>query len=175
MSDPFIGEIRIFAGNFAPADWSFCNGSLLSINEYDALFSLIGTTYGGDGQSTFALPDLRGRLPMGQGAGPGLTPRTMGQQFGTETVTLIGQQLPAHSHNFAATTVAVETGSPAGGLFGDTEADVFYVSAPDNPELKTMSAKTVTSAGASQPHNNIMSSVGMNYIICLNGIYPPRN
>ncbi|MEX1033826.1 MAG: tail fiber protein [Cellvibrionaceae bacterium] len=175
MSDPFIGEIRMFAGNYAPESWALCDGSLLSIAAHDALFSLIGTTYGGDGQSNFALPDLRGRLPMGQGTGPSLTPRTMGEHFGTETVTLTERELPAHNHVFTATTTAATGANPDGNLFADTGNDTLYVPDPPSPDLKTMNAKTVANAGTSQPHDNIMPSVAMNYIICLNGIYPSRN
>lgn len=174
MSEAYIGEIRLFAGNYAPEGWAMCDGRLLAIGDNDALFSLIGTTYGGDGRSTFALPDLRGRLPMGQGAGPGLMPRSIGQQLGTENVSLLEQQIPAHSHNFVASTAAAESSSPANALLGDTEGDVFYVES-SNPELQTMDSKAVTNTGDSQPHNNIMSSLAMNYIISLVGIYPPRN
>lgn len=179
MSDPFVGEIRMFAGNFVPLNWAFCDGRVLSIAENDALFSLIGTTYGGDGQTTFALPDLRGRLPVGQGVGPGMTPRTMGDQFGTETVTLTQQQIASHSHQLVVTTAAATSDSPEGNVFADTSGDTLgdkpYVPTPDNPDLKSMSAKTVTVTGGNQPHNNIMPSVGMNYIICLYGVYPSRN
>jgi microcystin-dependent protein len=175
MSDPFLGEVRMFAGNFAPAGWKFCDGSLLPINQYDALFSLIGTTYGGDGQSTFALPDLRGRLPVGQGTGPGLSPRTIGEQYGTETVTLLSQQMPSHSHTFIATAGAAAAPNPQNALFANTGGDNMYVPSPVSPQPKAMSQQTVMNAGGSQPHNNIMRSVGMNYIICLEGIYPSRN
>lgn len=179
MSDPYIAEIRMFAGTFAPLNWAFCDGRLVSISEYDALFALIGTTYGGDGQNNFALPDLRGRLPVGQGTGPGLTPRTIGDQFGTDTVTLGEQQMPSHSHQFSAITAAATSPSPEGTLFADTSGDTLgdkpYVPAPDSPKLKNMSAKTAAVAGDSQPHDNIMPSVAINYIICLYGIYPPRN
>lgn len=175
MSDPYVGEIRMFAGNFAPASWAFCNGQLMSISENEALFHLIGTTYGGDGQSTFALPDLRGRLPVGQGAAPGLTPRGMGQKFGTETVTLTQQQIPTHKHNFVATTETADSASPNNALLGDTAGDVFYVNSATSPEPKAMSASTVGDAGGNQPHSNIMPSIAMNYIICLFGIFPSRN
>lgn len=165
----------MFAGNFAPANWALCNGQLLPIAQYDTLFALIGTVYGGDGQTSFALPDLRGRVPVGQGTGPGLTPRTIGERFGADTVMLTTQQLPNHTHNFFATTAAGEGISPANNLFANTGGDVIYVPSPTGPELKTMDPKTVTNVGGSQPHDNIMPSVAMNYIICLFGIFPSRN
>ena len=175
MSDPFVGEIRMFAGPYAPQNWAFCAGQVLAISEYDALFSLIGVSYGGDGRVNFALPDLRGRVPMGQGTGPGLTPRVLAQKFGTEAVTLTQEQMPTHSHSFVATTATATSGNPAGGLIGDTVDDVFYVSSLDNPQLQGMNSRTVLSAGGSQSHSNIMPSVAMNYIICLFGIYPSRS
>ena len=119
MSNPYIGEIRLFAGNFAPVGFAFCNGQLLAISENSALFALIGTIYGGDGQTTFALPDLRGRLPMHQGTGPGLTTRVIGQQFGTETVTLTTAQIPAHSHPVLCSSAPSSAG-PAGAFWAQT-------------------------------------------------------
>jgi microcystin-dependent protein len=175
VSDPFIGEIRMFAGNFAPLGWNFCDGTLLPIAQNDALFNLIGTSYGGDGVSNFAVPDLRGRLPVGQGAGPGLSPRTLGDQYGTETVTLTAQQMPGHSHTFVATTAAAASANPQNALFANTGGDNLYVPAPASPQPKVMSQQMVMNAGSSQPHNNIMLSTGMNYIICLEGIYPPQS
>lgn len=175
MSEYFVGEIRMFAGTYPPAGWAFCNGQLLAISENDALFSLIGTTYGGDGRTSFALPDLRGRLPVGEGNGPGLTPRTMGQQFGQESVSLTQQQLPAHRHDFVATTAAAESASPSGALLAHAEGDALYVSSPENPQLKTMNVNTVSGSGGSQPHDNVMPSLAMHYIISLTGIYPQRS
>lgn len=175
MSDPFLGEIRMFAGNFAPEDWAFCDGALLSIAENDALFSLIGITYGGDGSTTFALPDLRGRLPVGQGTGPGLKPRTIGAPFGTDTVTLTAQQLPAHSHGFVATTAIGASSKPGNNLFADTGNDDIYAPAPENPPFKTMNQQTVRNDGEGTAHDNHMPSLAMNYIICLAGIYPSRS
>lgn len=174
MSDPFIGEIRMFAGNFAPMGWHFCDGTLLAISTNDALFSLIGTTYGGDGQTTFALPDLRGRLPVGQGTGSGLTPRTMGESYGVEAVTLTTQQIPAHSHMFFATAGEASAPNPQNALFANTGGDNLYVPSANNPQPKALGQQAVMNAGSSQPHNNIMRSVGMNYIICLEGIYPSQ-
>jgi microcystin-dependent protein len=175
VSDPYLGEIRMFAGSFAPVGWKFCNGTLLPISQFDALYSLIGTTYGGDGQTTFALPDLRGRVPVGQGDGPGLSPRTMGESYGVETVTLTTQQIPGHSHTFNATAGATSAPNPQNALFANTGGDNLYVPDPNSPQPKALGQQTVLNAGSSQPHNNIMSSVGMNYIICHEGIYPSRN
>jgi microcystin-dependent protein len=175
VSDPYLGEIRMFAGNWAPLGWNLCDGTLLPISQNDALFNLIGTTYGGDGQSTFAVPDLRGRVPVGQGNGPGLSQRTLGEQYGTETVTLTSQQMPAHSHAFIATTAAATVPSPQNALFANTGTDNLYLASPASPQLKALSQQTVMNAGTSQPHDNLMRSVGMNYIICLEGIYPPQS
>jgi microcystin-dependent protein len=175
MSDPFLGEVRLFAGNFAPLGWNFCDGRLLPIAQNDALYSLIGTTYGGDGQTTFAVPDLRGRLPVGQGTGPGLSARTMGEQYGVEAVTLTSQQMASHSHVFVATAGAAASENPQTALFANTGGDKLYVPNPTDPQPKALGQQAVVNAGGSQPHNNIMRSVGMNYIICLEGIYPPQN
>lgn len=176
MSDPYVGEIRLFAGTFAPANWAFCDGSLLSISQNTALFSLLGTTYGGNGTSTFALPDLRGRVPVHMGFGPGLSNYALGQQGGSENVTLTSQQLPTHTHTAkCATTNNLGTqSSPAGNYWStdggaNTEA---YNSASDN---SAMAASVVGPTGGSQPHNNMQPFQVVNYIIALNGIYPPRS
>lgn len=174
--DSFIGDIRLFAGTYAPKGWMLCNGALLSISEYDTLFALIGTTYGGDGQNTFALPDLRGRVPVGQGAGPGLSDRVLSQTYGSETVTLLATQLPQHSHAFNATTAAATSAQPAGMLFAQTGVDNLYGPLPGNdPQPQTMAASTVAPAGGNLPHDNIMPSMALNYIIALEGIFPSRN
>ena len=153
-----------------------CDGRLLSISENDALFAIVGTTYGGDGVTTFAVPDLRGRLPVGQGNGPGLSPRVIGQQFGVETVTLLTQQIPSHNHTLNASTVAPSTSaSPAGNVFAHSDADNIYTSPPTTPAPQTMNAATVQAAGGTQPHNNIMSTTAINYILCIAGIFPSRN
>lgn len=174
MSDPYLGEIRLFAGNFAPVGWNLCDGTALSIAQNDALFNLLGTTYGGDGINTFNLPDLRGRVPVGQGTGPGLSPRIVGQQYGTETVTLTTQQMPSHNHSFNVCTGAASTPNPANALFSNTGSDNLYVDNPAAPALKVLGRQAVMNYGANSPHNNIMRSVGMNYIICLEGIYPSQ-
>ncbi|HEU4375195.1 MAG TPA: tail fiber protein [Telluria sp.] len=180
MSQPYIGEIRMFGGNFPPVDWAFCDGATLPISEYEALFVLIGTTYGGDGQTTFALPDLRGRVPIHQGTGPGLPTYPLGAQGGVETVTLSTAQLPAHTHGLGASTAAPIVAP--GGL--DITAGVAYVPAsfsskpnayglPGNPVA--MSAQAITPAGASTPHDNMGPYLGINFIIALVGIFPQQN
>jgi len=174
MSDPYLGEVRLFAGNFAPVGWNKCDGTLLPIAQNDALFNLIGTTYGGDGVNTFAVPDLSGRIPVGQGTGRGLTPRTIGQQYGTESVTLTLQQVPTHNHIFSVTTGAATSASAANNLFAGVGDDKLYITAPASPAFKALASSCVSAVGGGQPHNNIMQSVGMIYIICLEGIYPPQ-
>ena len=168
MSDPYLGEIRLFAGNFAPVNWALCQGQLLSIAENDALYNLIGTTYGGDGQSIFALPDLRGRVPVHQGQGPGLSQRTMGALVGTESVTLTTGQLPAHTHPLHATTAAATITTPAGALLATTTADSYG----PGPATTPMAAGAVGPAGGAQPHDNMAPTLTVNYIISLVGIYP---
>lgn len=171
MSDPFIGEIRMFAGNFAPVGWAFCDGQLQSIAQNNALFALIGTIYGGDGQTTFALPDLRGRVPISQGQGPGLSPRTIGQSFGVESVTLLQSHIPAHSHSQVASTnpaslSAGPSGAPA------TPATNLY--AGGNADA-VMAQTAVASTGGSQPHSNMAPYLALNFIIALEGVFPSRN
>jgi len=174
--DNYIGEIRLFAGNFAPKDWLLCNGAVLNISEYDTLYMLIGSAYGGDGQNTFAVPDLRGRLPVGQGNGQGLSPRLLAQVYGTESVTLVTAQLPPHNHAFNATAATATSPRPDGMLFAQTGADNLYGPAPgSDPQPQTMTASTVVAAGGNQPHANIMPSMGLNYIIAVTGIFPSRN
>lgn len=180
MPQPYIGEIRMFGGNFPPQDWAFCNGALLAIAENDALFSLIGTTYGGDGQATFALPDLRGRVPIHRGTGPGLPSYALGTTGGTETVTLNSAQLPTHSHPVGASTAAPL--SSAGGL--DITAGPAYVpgsfatkpNAYGDPISPTaMNPQAIGMAGGSAPHDNMAPFLGVNFIIALYGIYPQPN
>lgn len=174
MAQPFVGEIRLFAGNFAPNGWAFCDGSLLSIAQNEVLFNLIGTIYGGDGQSTFALPDLRGRVPVHQGQGSGLSNRVVGQMAGAETVTLIGTQLPSHSHVLNATTTdASSSNGVSGSLTGkNTAGSNFYGSTPGGG---AMAPNALTSTGGSQPHNNMAPFVGLTFIISLFGIFPTQN
>lgn len=174
MADPIIGEIRIFAGNYAPQDWHLCDGQLLSINEHQALYSLLGTTYGGDGHSTFGLPDLRGRLPVGQGAGPGLTPRRLGQTTGTEKVTLQATELPGHTHAWMAATAVADSNTPAGTLLAATASEPLYDMVTDPKQITPLNAPACGATGGGQPHDNVMPGLAINYIICLNGFYPER-
>lgn len=170
MSEPFIGEIRMFGGTFAPVGWALCDGQLLAISQNDALFSLLGTTYGGDGRTTFGLPDLRGRVPIHQGTGSGLTNRAMGATGGSETVTLSADQLPAHTHTMNASTNAADAADPAGAVLAEGGADI-YVEDNANQALAT----SIGATGGSQPHDNLMPFQCTNYIISLFGIYPSRN
>ncbi|MBN8684650.1 MAG: phage tail protein [Chitinophagales bacterium] len=169
MAQPYVGEIRMFAGNFAPAGWMFCEGQLLPISEYETLFQLIGTTYGGDGQNTFALPDLRGRMPIHQGSGPGLSSRVLAESFGTETVTVTSAQMPAHNHALLAYNGVANTPNPANNLLGlSTQVNMYF---DDNPN-QDMNAGIVTSTGGSQPHENMQPFLCVDFIISLFGIFP---
>ncbi len=171
MSNPYIGEIRMFGGNFAPVGWAFCDGSLQAISQNDALFALIGTTYGGDGQSTFALPDLRSRIPVHQGTGSGLGSRTLGEKSGTESVTLISQQIPQHTHAVVVSSSTGSTGVPSSTVtLGIADIDLHIIESPS----VNMNAGTVGNAGGSQPHNNIQPILAVNFIIALFGIFPTQ-
>lgn len=174
MSDPFIGEIKMFGGNFAPRGWAFCNGQLLSIAQNTALFSLLGTTYGGNGQTTFALPNLQGRLPMHFGQGPGLSNRFLGETGGTEAVTLTAAEMPAHSHT--ANSVAPRGNSnDATGRYWADDAGVSSATYHSGPPTNTMHPGAIGNAGGSQPHNNMPPFQCVNFIIALEGIFPSRN
>jgi microcystin-dependent protein len=171
MSDPFVGEIRLFGGNFAPVGWELCNGQLLAISENDVLFQLIGTTYGGDGQENFALPDLRSRVPVHWGnvaAGN----YTLGASFGVESVTLTAQQMPAHSHPLLASNDVATVVDPAGEVSGQTGTYDGYQSTPGSVP---MAAQSLTAVGGNQPHDNLQPFVCLNYIISLYGIFPQEN
>jgi len=170
MSEPFVAEIRIFAGNFAPRGWAFCNGQLLPVSQNTALFSLIGTTYGGDGRTTTALPNLQGRAPMHPGRGPGLTDRRLGQRGGVETVSLTEAQMPNHNHTLFGTGEDGRSTNPAGNYVGAGN-DIF--SNPSN--LGTMAEQSLPNAGGSQAHNNLQPYLAINYIIALVGLYPSRS
>ncbi len=175
MSEPFIAEIRIFAGNFAPRGWAFCDGQLLPISQNTALFSLIGTTYGGDGRTTTALPNLKGRAPMHPGSGPGLTARRLGERGGAGTVTLTAAQMPQHTHTLRASTDAADeegTTNPANAAAGQPEPASRLYGGVAN--LGAMAAMT-QSVGGGQPHNNLQPYLVMNYIIALVGLYPSRS
>jgi microcystin-dependent protein len=172
MSDPFIGQVILFAGNFAPRGWAFCDGQLLSISSNSALFSILGTTYGGDGRTTFGLPDLRGRVSMHPGSGPGLSTRRLGERAGTETYTLNNNEVPAHSHGVAASSGHGDSSSPVDKFPAVSSAGIgIYASSKD----ATMGAGAISPSGGSQAHGNVQPSLGLNYIIALVGVFPSRN
>jgi microcystin-dependent protein len=168
MAQPYVGELRMFAGNFAPAGWMFCEGQLLPISEYETLFNLIGTTYGGDGQSTFALPDLRGRIPLHQG-----NSFTLAESGGVEEVTLTVSQIPAHSHPLlGSAAVAVQT-APSGQVFANSGNSTILPFGSDAPQLN-LAPNSVTAVGGSQPHTNFQPYLCVDFIISLFGIFPSQ-
>ena len=169
MSDPFIGEIRLFGGSFAPLGWAFCNGQSLPIADYDALYNLVGTTYGGDGVTTFALPDLRGRLPLHQGPG-----YTLGQSGGVESVTLTTQQVPSHTHVVNGTSANASTTSPAGNVPATMGAVTTFLYGTDAPP-SSLSPQAVGLTGGNQPHDNLQPYLCVSFIIATAGIYPTPN
>ncbi|WP_299493330.1 tail fiber protein [Acaryochloris sp. IP29b_bin.137] len=170
MADPFIGEIRIFAGNFAPRGWAFCNGNTVSVSQNTALFSILGTIYGGDGRTTFALPNLQGRSPRGVGQGPGLNNVRIGEKSGNDTVTLNESQMPSHNHSLEATSQFFgASGDPTNRTFDDITQ--FQ---DTNSNLVSLSAQAIASQGGSQSHNNLQPYLVVNYIIALEGTYPSR-
>jgi len=182
MSQPFIGMIVLFAGNFAPRNWAFCSGQLLPIAQNTALFSILGTTYGGNGQTTFALPDLRGRVPLHPGQGPGLSTRYLGEAGGVENVTLTTLQMPAHNHSVTMAlnvkNAAGNSPSPAGSVLANEAAGVtamYSNAAPDTAMASGAVTGSVGTAGGSQPTSIMQPYLGVNYIIALYGIYPSRN
>ena len=168
--DPFIGQLMLVGFNFAPTGWALCQGQLLSIAQNTALFSLLGTTYGGDGVTTFGLPDLRGRVPLGFGQGPGLQNYTQGQQSGTENVTLIASQMPTHSHSVACVNGDPNDSSPANSLPAHVAAGGYQTGAAN----AQMSATMIGAAGGNQPHANMQPYLVLNWIIATQGIYPSR-
>lgn len=173
MSEPFIAEIRIFAGNFAPRSWAFCNGQLLPVAQNTALFSLIGTTYGGDGRTTTALPNLKGRAPMHPGSGPGLTSRRLGEKLGSETVTLSEAQMPSHTHALDVSARGANDNDPtANARLGMTSGGFLYGAGSN---LAEMGNNALASQGGSQTHNNLQPFIAMNFIIALAGLYPSRS
>lgn len=171
--DSFIASIILFAGNFAPRGWAFCQGQILSIAQNTALFSLLGTTFGGNGQTTFALPDLRGRVPVHPGQGPGLSAYSLGQSGGSETTTLLLSNLPAHSHALNAVSEAGDASAPAGAYLANTGAlDKEYKT---SGTVVPMNTGAIGTQGSSQPFNNVQPYLAVNFIICIEGIYPSRN
>ncbi|MBO9828230.1 phage tail protein [Xanthomonas sp. A2111] len=174
MGTPFIGEIRMFGFGRTPQGWQACDGSLLQISEYEPLYLLLGTTYGGNGTSTFGVPDLRGRLPIHQGQGPGLNNYVLGQRAGTETVTLVDLQMPSHTHTAQATTAAATAPAPAGLVPGAVNGALFYVSDSNGATALAMSGQSTSYAGGSQPHQNVMPTLTVQYCIATTGIFPQQ-
>ncbi|WP_314923748.1 tail fiber protein [Aeromonas piscicola] len=189
MSEAFVGEIRMFAGNYAPENWAFCDGSLLPISNFQVLYSLLGTLYGGNGSTNFGLPDYRGRLPVGQGTGTGLTPRTLTQTFGVETVTMRPENTAPHTHGFmvsaqdATSAIPSPAATPNSMTFGKfpgagiitglySAGTGTSVAVAMNP--KFLDSALTPSGGTTTPHSNLMGSLAINYIICLVGLYPTR-
>ena len=171
MAEPFIGEIRMFAANFPPRGWAFCDGQLLAISQNDALFSLFGTTYGGDGRTTFGLPEARGRVTLHEGTGPGLTNRKLGQKGGVENVTVNTNQLPVHTHTLQASTNIADQINPSNAVTGEAKQIQIYL---EDPPSVGMSTAAITSIGGGGSHTNIQPFLGINCIVALFGIFPSR-
>jgi len=172
MSEPYVGEIRMFGGTFAPVGWLFCDGALLAISENDTLFTLIGTTYGGDGQETFGLPDLRGRVPLHMGRGKDGNNYTLGEGGGVENVTLTVQQIPSHTHPLLCNSGAATDPNPANDVMAEQLAVSAYQSQGPAP---LMAAESIGFIGGSEPHTNIQPYLAINFIISLYGIFPSQN
>ena len=172
MATPFLGEIRMVGFNFAPVGWAFCAGQLLAISQNDALYALVGTIYGGDGVTTFGLPDLRGRLPINQGQGPGLSNYVIGQSAGTESVTLLSTQMPSHSHLVNAASGGARNANPVGNLLGSGEADLYT---HDGANAVALAPNVIVPSGGNQPHENMQPFLCINFIIALEGVFPSRN
>ena len=172
--DPFVAEIRVFPFNFAPKGWAFCDGQILPLSQNTALFSLLGTTYGGDGKSNFALPDLQGNAPMHPGQGPGLSLHDLGETGGSETVTLLQSEMPSHSHGVTAFAGAGNRLTPAGNSLARESGATSYVPSNPTPALVNMSNNAVSVQGGGLPHNNMQPYLTLNFCIALQGVYPPR-
>lgn len=174
MADPFVAEIRIFPFNFAPKGWAFCNGQLLPLSQNTALFSLLGTTYGGDGKSTFALPNLQGSAPMFWGQGPGLSLYDEGQMSGSDTITLLSSEMPIHNHNWGGSFNVgdVPNGQPTVVLTQASSGQPYQT--VSNANLTTMNPQTLAITGGSLPHNNMMPFLTVSFCIALQGVFPPR-
>lgn len=175
MAESYIGEIRMFAGNFAPRNWAFCSGQTLNIAQNDALYSLLGTRYGGDGRTTFALPDMRSRIPIGQGQGPGLTSRVIGDKQGTEYVALSLDQIPEHQHAPMANTLDANTSYPIGTVLAKSATNMYVEAQEGFPSAVEMDANMLAQTGGNQSHYNVQPILGLSFIICLSGIYPSRS
>jgi microcystin-dependent protein len=174
MADPFVAEIRIFGFNFAPKGWAFCDGQILPLSQNTALFSLLGTTYGGDGKSTFALPNMQGNAPMHPGQGPALSLHDLGETGGSETVTLLQSEIPAHSHTMGAGSDVADNNNPANTIAAPPigRGNNLYVTT--NAPLVGMNPGALTPAGGAQPHNNLQPYLTLNFCIALQGVFPPR-
>lgn len=170
--EPFLGEIRMFAGNFAPRGWAFCDGQLLSISQNSALFAILGTTYGGDGRTTFALPDLRGRAPIHAGSGPGLTTRRLGERGGVEDVTLSSVEMPSHNHNIRGTSNGASATTPINNVWASTSRTKLYGPATNLVPLSSIASGP---AGSGMAHENMPPFLTVHYIIALQGLFPSRN
>jgi len=173
MSNPFVAEIRIFPFNFAPKGWATCDGQILFISQNTALFSLLGTTYGGDGKSNFALPNMQGNAPMHPGQGPGLSLHDLGETGGSDTVTLLESEMAAHNHSQKANTTTATKSLPTNNSFAKGASMTPYL-APAGAALVNMSDQAITPAGGNQPHNNLQPYLTLNFCIALQGVYPPR-
>lgn len=173
MSASFTGEIRMFAGNYVPVQWAYCDGQLLATTANNALYSLIGSQYGGDGHSTFGLPEMRGRTPIGQGTGPGLSPRPIGQRAGQEYVTLTKAQIPTHTHTLTVSQNSADQTTPSNSV-RLAKANI-YADTPGASFQNTLNPASIAEMGSSSSHLNIMPSLVTNFIICMTGIYPTRS
>jgi microcystin-dependent protein len=171
VTEPFIAEIRIVGFNFAPTGWATCDGQILSISQNTALFALLGTTYGGNGQTNFALPNLQGRAPLFWGQGPGLSNYVLGQSAGTDNVTLLSSELPAHSHGLQATTDPADSNDPTNAFLAKSSDNTFVALSSPNA---VMNPQAISLAGGSQPHNNLQPYLTLNFIIALAGVFPPH-
>lgn len=172
MADPFVAEIRIFPFNFAPRGWAWCDGQLLPLSQNTALFSLLGTTYGGNGKSNFALPDLQGRAPMHPGQGPGLSLHDLGETGGSETVTLLESEIPSHTHALRASNTLADTPLPAGSTLARFTSNIYQQTT--NANLVSMAPEALAPAGGDQPHNNLQPYLTFYFCIALQGVFPPR-
>jgi microcystin-dependent protein len=180
MSEPFLGEIRMVGWNFAANGWALCNGQLMPISQYQALFALLGTTYGGDGITTFALPNLQGRVPIHQGTGVGLSPYTIGQSSGSENITLLANQMPTHNHLMGVSNLPGTVSDPTNAILAQGNSGAGRSPVPVSNYVSTAAAGTlapaaISSSGGNQPHSNIQPFLCINFIIALNGIFPSRN
>lgn len=172
LSEPFVGSVVLFAGNFPPRGWAFCDGQLLAVSQFQALFSILGTIYGGDGRTTFGLPDLRGRVPIGPRSGPGLPSYREGQSGGAVEHTLTTQEIPAHTHSLRGSSSAGSSSTPAGNVPAVNRDGILHYGTTADADL---GSGGLTSAGGSQPHNNMQPYIAMNYCIALQGVFPSRN